>query len=87
MVEEYKVLVSDSCSAEGLQTFDNFPNISYDVKTGLSPEEIIKIIPEYQGLIVRSATKVTPEIIEAANNLKVILKQYFLRFFIYCRNI
>ena len=74
MVEEYKVLVSDSCSAEGLQTFDDFPNISYDVKTGLSPEEIIKIIPDYQGLIVRSATKVTSEIIQAATNLKVIAR-------------
>ncbi len=47
-------------------------NISVDVKTGLSEEEIIKIISEYDGMVVRSATKVTKKIIEAAKNLKVI---------------
>ena len=43
-----------------------------DVKTGLSEEEIIKIIPEYDGMVVRSATKVTKNIILAAKKLKVI---------------
>ena len=47
-------------------------NISVDVKTGLSEEEIIKIIPEYDGMVVRSATKVTKKIIEAAKSLKAI---------------
>ena len=47
-------------------------NISVDVKTGLSEEEIIKIIPEYDGMVVRSATKVTKNIILAAKKLKVI---------------
>ena len=46
--------------------------ISVDVKTGLPEEKIIKIIPEYDGLIVRSATKVTKNIILAAEKLKVI---------------
>ena len=47
-------------------------SISVDVKTGLSEEEIIKIIPEYDGMVVRAATKVTINIISAAKNLKVI---------------
>ena len=47
-------------------------NLAVDVKTGLSEEEIIKIIPEYDGMVVRSATKVTKNIISAAKNLKVI---------------
>ena len=47
-------------------------NITVDVKTGLSEEEIIKIIPEYDGMVVRSATKVTKNIIEAAKNLKIV---------------
>ena len=47
-------------------------NINVDVKTGLSEEEIIKIIPEYDGMVVRSATKVTKNIIDAAGRLKVI---------------
>jgi len=46
--------------------------ISVDVKTGLSEEEIIKIISEYDGMVVRSATKVTKNIILAAKKLKVI---------------
>ena len=48
--------------------------ISVDVKTGLSEEEIIKIIPEYDGMIVRSATKVTKNIILAGKKLKVIAR-------------
>ncbi len=47
-------------------------NISVDVKTGLSEDEIIKIIPDYDGMVVRSATKVTKNIISAAKNLKVV---------------
>ena len=47
-------------------------NILVDVKTGLSEEDIIKIIPDYDGMVVRSATKVTKNILEAAKNLKVI---------------
>ena len=48
--------------------------ITVDVKTGLSEEEIIKIIPEYDGMIVRSATKVTKNIILAGKKLKVIAR-------------
>jgi D-3-phosphoglycerate dehydrogenase len=46
--------------------------IDVDVKTGLSPEELQEIIPEYDGLAIRSASKATEEIINAATNLKVI---------------
>ncbi len=47
-------------------------NIDFDVKTNLPEEDILKIIEDYDGLIVRSATKVTRKIIESAKNLKVI---------------
>ena len=66
-----KILISDSMSNVAQKIFEK-NNISVDVKTGLSEEEIIKIIPEYDGIVVRSATKVTKKIILAANNLKVI---------------
>ena len=66
-----KVLISDSMSNVAQKIFEK-NNISVDVKTGLSEEEIVKIIPEYDGMVVRSATKVTKKIIEAAKNLKVI---------------
>jgi D-3-phosphoglycerate dehydrogenase len=67
-----KVLVSDNLSATGVEILKKESGLEVDVKTGLSKEELIKIIPEYDGLIVRSATKVVAEIIEASSNLKVI---------------
>ena len=67
----FKVLISDSMSKVAQQIFEK-NKISVDVKTGLSEEEIIKIIPEYDGMVVRSATKVTKNIILAAKKLKVI---------------
>jgi len=66
-----KVLISDSMSNIAQKVFEK-NNIQFDVKTGLSEEEIIKIIPEYDGMVVRSATKVTKNIISAAKKLKVI---------------
>ena len=66
-----KVLISDSMSNIAQKIFEK-NNIQFDVKTGLSEEEIIKIIPEYDGMVVRSATKVTKNIILAAKKLKAI---------------
>ncbi len=67
-----KVLVSDKMGDAGLDIFRNEEGIELDVKTGLTPEELKEIIGQYEGLAIRSATKVTSEIIEAATNLKVI---------------
>ena len=66
-----KVLISDSMSEEAQNIFKK-NNIDFDVKTNLPEEDILKIIENYDGLIVRSATKVTKKIIESAKNLKVI---------------
>ena len=68
-----KVLISDSMSKVAQKIFEK-NKISVDVKTGLSEEEIIKIIPDYDGMVVRSATKVTKNIILAAKKLKVIAR-------------
>ena len=68
----YRVLVSDPISEKGVDALRNAPGISVDVNTGLKPEELIKIIGGYHGLVVRSQTKVTPEVFAAATNLKVI---------------
>lgn len=66
-----KVLISDKMAAAAADIFRN-RGVEVDVKTGLSPEELIKIIPDYDGLAVRSTTRVTKEVLEAAKNLKVI---------------
>src|SRR5512136_2115601 len=67
-----KVLVSDTLAEEGIQIFRNAPGIEVDVNTNLTPDELKGIIGEYDGLAIRSATKVTKEIIEKADNLKVV---------------
>ena len=66
-----KVLISDSLSAAAVDIF-KANGIETDVITGMKPEELIACIGEYDGLAIRSATKVTPEVLEAAGNLKVI---------------
>jgi D-3-phosphoglycerate dehydrogenase / 2-oxoglutarate reductase len=66
-----KVLISDSLSAAAVDIF-KANGIETDVITGMKPEELIACIGAYDGLAIRSATKVTPEVLEAAKNLKVI---------------
>jgi D-3-phosphoglycerate dehydrogenase / 2-oxoglutarate reductase len=67
-----KVLVSDALSDEGLKVLQDVKEFQVDVKTDLKPEQLKEIVKEYDALIVRSATKVTKEIIEAASKLKVV---------------
>ncbi len=67
-----KILVSDPLSEEGLEILKKEKSFQVDVKTKLTPEELKKIIKDYDALIVRSGTKVTKEIIQAADNLKVV---------------
>ena len=66
-----KVLIADKMSVSAAEVFKN-RGVDVDVITGLSKEELIKIIPEYDGLAVRSSTRPDAEIIAAAKNLKVI---------------
>ena len=66
-----KVLISDSLSEIAIKTF-NENGINCDIKTDLETSELKKIIKNYSALVVRSATKVTKEIIESGINLKVI---------------
>ncbi len=66
-----RVLISDKMSDEARRVFKN-RGVDVDVITGLSKEELIKIIPEYDGLAVRSASKPDADVIAAATNLKVI---------------
>ncbi|MEW6163330.1 MAG: phosphoglycerate dehydrogenase [Nitrospirota bacterium] len=66
-----KVLISDNISPKGIEILKD-ADLEVDVKTGIKPEELRASIGGYHGLIIRSATKVTREIIGAAANLKVI---------------
>ncbi len=68
----FKVIVSDKLSGEGIDILNKTGKIQVDVKTGLKPEELKEIIGQYDGIVIRSATKLTKDIIESAKNLKVI---------------
>ncbi|WP_379547732.1 phosphoglycerate dehydrogenase [Qipengyuania sp. DSG2-2] len=66
-----KVLISDKMDPNAARIFEE-RGCDVDVITGESPEELKARIGEYHGLAIRSSTKVTPEILDAATNLKVI---------------
>ena len=65
-----RVLVCDPIAENGLTLLAQHTDV--DVRTNLKPEEILAIIDQYQGVVVRSATTMTAEIIERGHNLKVI---------------
>jgi D-3-phosphoglycerate dehydrogenase len=66
-----KVLISDALSPAAVKIFQE-RGIEVDLKAGIKADEIKEIIKNYDGLAIRSATKVIPDLISAATNLKVI---------------
>jgi len=66
-----KVLISDSMSSRAEEIFLN-RGIEVQVKTGMHEDELIASIGDFDGLAVRSATKVTNRVLSAAKNLKVV---------------
>jgi D-3-phosphoglycerate dehydrogenase len=67
-----KVLVSDNLGEAGIELFVKAPGIAVDVRPGLGPEQLEAIIGDYDGLAIRSATKVTAKLLGAAKRLKVV---------------
>src|ERR1700753_3722342 len=66
-----KVLISDDLSPRAVEIFQE-RGVDVDMKVGLKPDQLKEIIGDYDGLAIRSATKVTKEILEAAHALKVV---------------
>ncbi|MEJ5217767.1 phosphoglycerate dehydrogenase [Cognatishimia sp. D5M38] len=68
-----KVLVSDKLSETAVQIFrDRGIDVDFMPDLGKDKEKLAEVIGQYDGLAIRSATKVTPTILEAATNLKVV---------------
>ncbi|MCK5710456.1 MAG: phosphoglycerate dehydrogenase [Deltaproteobacteria bacterium] len=67
-----KVLITDGMAKDGLEILEAATELEIDVRKGLPKEEFLEIVSEYDAVIVRSASTVTAEIIEAATNLKAI---------------
>jgi D-3-phosphoglycerate dehydrogenase/(S)-sulfolactate dehydrogenase len=66
-----RVLVADDLSPAAVSILRG-AGLEVDVKVGLKPEELLAIIGQYDGLAVRSATKVTARVLEAGTRLKVV---------------
>ena len=66
-----KILISDKMSNK-VEDVLKSKSIDYDIKTGLKPNELKSIIDDYDGILIRSATKLTADILEKCSNLKVI---------------
>ncbi len=66
------ILVTDSLAPQGMKIFEQTPGFKVDVRIGLKPPELKKVVGDYHGWVIRSGTKVTAELIEAAHQLKVI---------------
>ncbi|KAL1998971.1 hypothetical protein VTN02DRAFT_5261 [Thermoascus thermophilus] len=71
-VQRYKALVPEKLSPDGLALLRG--SLEVHERSGLSPDELLKIIPEYDALLVRSETKVTATLLQAAKNLKVVAR-------------
>ena len=66
-----KILISDKMSNK-VEDVLKSKQIDYDIKTGMSPEELKEVIDQYDGILIRSATKLTSDILADCKNLKVI---------------
>jgi D-3-phosphoglycerate dehydrogenase len=69
-----KILVADPLNPEAFEALKSVPDFEVTLKTGMDEEELIKTIPDFQAVVVRSATKVTKNAIEAGSNLEIIVR-------------
>ncbi len=75
MTQKPKVLVSDALSETAVQIFrDRGIDVTFDPTLGKDKDKLLSVIGEYDGLAIRSATKVTEKVLEAATNLKVVAR-------------
>ena len=66
-----RVLISDALSDAALRIFEE-RGVHVDFKPGIGKDDLVKVIPDYDGLAIRSATKVTAKLLDAATRLKVV---------------
>jgi D-3-phosphoglycerate dehydrogenase len=67
-----RVLISDKLAPEGVEILESAEGLEIDLRPGLDPEELLKVVGSYDGLVIRSGTRVTSEVIDAAGALRVI---------------
>lgn len=70
----YRVLITDNLSPAGLKILEENPEIELDIRSGLSPEEVREALKSADGIIIRSATKLTEEVLKDQPRLKAIVR-------------
>jgi D-3-phosphoglycerate dehydrogenase len=71
-MDKRKILVADPISPKGVELLETGGQLLVEVKTGLKEDELLGIAAEYTAIVVRSQTKITAKIIDAAKQLKVV---------------
>ncbi|MEY2526302.1 MAG: D-3-phosphoglycerate dehydrogenase / 2-oxoglutarate reductase, partial [Verrucomicrobiota bacterium] len=67
-----KVLIADSISQRGVDELARDGALEVLVKTGLSESQLVDLVPQFSGLVVRSQTKVTAGVLNAGTKLRVV---------------
>lgn len=68
----FKVIVTEDINEKGIELLQKCPDIQVDVRMDIERAELLKIIGDYDAMVVRSVTKVNEELYEKATNLKVV---------------
>ena len=69
-----KILICDALNPEAFEDIQSVPEFEVTIKTGMDEMELIEIIPGYNAAVVRSATKLTANVIQASDNLELIVR-------------
>ncbi len=69
-----KVLLADSLDKEAVDKLKSLPQFEVTIKTGMDEAELVKTIPGFHAVVVRSATKITRKVVEAATTLELIVR-------------
>ncbi|MBW1974712.1 MAG: phosphoglycerate dehydrogenase [Deltaproteobacteria bacterium] len=70
----YRILISDPLAEAGVEKLKGVPEFEVEVNTSLTPEELKEVVKEFDALVIRSATKVTSDVVNAGERLKVIAR-------------
>lgn len=69
-----RILITDKVAQEGIDLLNSIDGVQAEVKTGIGEEELSEIIGQYDGLIIRSATKVTAKVLARPGKLKAVAR-------------
>ncbi len=69
-----KILLADPLDKEAIEELKSCPEFEITIKTGMDEDELVRTVPGFQAVVVRSATKITRRVIEAATGLEMIVR-------------